>query len=661
MMSHKMHSIIRMLGVMLAAIGIAASLSGCSAGSTGGRMPKGAAANEILTLNPVAQNKELVTIHYEYGLNIAGALQEAIEAKFPNVDVVMVHDGGNDSTSLLEGNLREGTACDLIFSRVIQKLTGAPQDYFLDLSGEDFVNNYYLTTLETCILPDGGLYYLPGPSKLYGIIYDKTVMEENGWAVPTCYSEFVNLIQTIEQSGLTVIEELDGVTKEVPVRAIRPSMKFNDSFRIQLYPFVYQQIFAGQKNVEWIVGFQSGKTSLVGHAEPLAERMQQLVADGVLRLDDWDYMPRYRLPMLGESHSAVMIFGPLSVMTEKTIVNSDHEFAVMPIFAGDEPGSDYLYSIPNYFMAVSKASAEVSTERKKLLLDIMDYINSREAQNLLFGDDNVLGTNIKGVTPVESAATSGIQKTIREGRIITDFFLTAEPKLNTQARDMLTGKISVEQWLTNGDLYRDEYLRGITMYDPNALGTCEETLTKLDTALLMGQVYRDVTGADIGLVYVDASEQGANCRLFAGTLNTTAVRNMAPDRTSPEGEGIASGTMTGQQIMDCLNGVAGESDSWYYVASGLKVEFAPWMPAGKRLVSCKLPDGSKLDPKASYRVAYMSDKLFCLDGGSISDLKPADEVILEGKWEEIFPVWFADHGGVLKRPEQTTVLNWKTE
>ncbi|MDO4515410.1 MAG: hypothetical protein Q4B72_15430 [Lachnospiraceae bacterium] len=48
---------------------------------------------------------ELVTIHFEYGLNIAGAL-------------------------------REGTACDLIFSRVIQELTGAPQDCFYDLSGE---------------------------------------------------------------------------------------------------------------------------------------------------------------------------------------------------------------------------------------------------------------------------------------------------------------------------------------------------------------------------------------------------------------------------------------------------------------------------------------------------------------------------------------------
>ena len=658
------NKICRVIAAMLITAMVTISLSGCGEKNTKSSIPSGTAANEILTLSPVAQDKEMVTIHFEYGVDIAGALEQTIETQFPNVEIVMVHDGGNNSTSLLEGNLREGTACDLIFSRVIQKLTGEPQDYFYDLSGEEFVNNFYLTSLETCIQPDGGLYYLPGPSNLYGIIYDKTAMEENGWEVSTCYTEFVELIQTIEQSGLTVIEELDGETKEVPVRAIRPSMKFTDSFRIQLYPFVYQQIFAGKENVEWIVGFQNGEASLVGHAEPLAEMMKKLVADGVLRLDDWDYMPRYRLPMLAESHSTVMIYGPLSVMTENTIKNSDHEYAVMPIFAGDEPGSDYLYSMPNYFMAVSKASAEVSPERKQLLMDIMGYINAKETQSLLFGDDNVLVTNIKDVTPVVSASTSGIQKTIREGRIITDFFLTAEPKMNTEARDMLTGNMTVEQWLKDGDLYRDEYLKGITMYDPDALGTCEETLTKLDTALLMGQVYRDVTGADIGLVYVNTSEQGANCRLFAGTLNTTAVRNMAPDRTSAEGEGIASGTMTGQQIIDCLNGmvgVAGESDRWYYVASGLKVEFAPWMPVGERLVSCKLPDGSDLDPNGTYKVAFMSDKLFCLDGGNISSLELADEVILEGKWEEIFPAWFADQGGVLKRPEQTTVLNWQTK
>ena len=75
----KNQSLIRMLTVMLAAVVAAVSLSGCSAGSSGSKMPTGAATNEILTLSPVAQDKELVTIHYEYGLNIAGALEETID------------------------------------------------------------------------------------------------------------------------------------------------------------------------------------------------------------------------------------------------------------------------------------------------------------------------------------------------------------------------------------------------------------------------------------------------------------------------------------------------------------------------------------------------------------------------------------------------------
>ena len=144
--------------------------------------------------------------------------------------------------------------------------------------------------------------------------------------------------------------------------------------------------------------------------------------------------------------------------------------------------------------------------------------------------------------------------------------------MNSEAKDMLTGKISAEQWLKNADLYRDDVLKGITMYDGEDLGTCEETLTRLETALLMGLIYREVTGADIGLVSVDKSEQGTNCRLFAGTLSSKAVGNIAPDRTSAEGE-----------------------------------------------------------------------------------------VILEGKFADHFAVWFANHDNTIKRPEQTTILNWKTE
>ncbi|MGN0577403.1 MAG: 5'-nucleotidase C-terminal domain-containing protein [Ruminiclostridium sp.] len=648
----------RTAGILLAAV---VTLGGCGQSD---KLPKGAAENEILSLTPVAQDKELVTIHYEYGLDITQEIEKGIEEQFPNVDVVMLHDGASDSTALLKRSLENGTECDIIFSRSINTKPDVAAEYYLDLTGEEFINNFYLTSLDTCVNSDGGLYFLPGPANMYGIIYDKTVLDENGWKAPESYSEFIELIHTIDNSGLTVIEEVDGEKKEVPVRAIRPSLKFNDAFRSLFYPFAYNEVFAGKDNLEWLIAYQNGEASMAGHMEPFAEIMKRLLKDGVIRYEDWDYMPRFRLPMLCNSHSTVMIFGPLNTFVNDAVTSSDHEYAIMPIYAGDEEGSDYLYSMPTYYMGISKASAEVSPERKKLLLDIMSFICSPEAQEKLFGEANVLVSNIKGVEPGVNSYNAAIQKTIKEGRIITDFYTWAETELNGSAREMLKGEISVEEWFRRCDEARDKWLDGTIFAVPEEIGSCEETLTKLETQLLMGQIYRDVTGADIGLVYVNLGDQGANCRLFGGTITTAESNNLAPDRTSAEGEGLAAGTLTGRQIMDCLNGMdgtVGNSDRWYYVASGLTVEFAPWMPAGKRLISCRLPDGTALDPDGTYKVAFMSDKLFGAENGELTLIRPEDEQIFEGEWLDHFRKWLGEHENTVKRPELTTKLNWKTE
>ena len=274
--------------------------------------------------------------------------------------------------------------------------------------------------------------------------------------------------------------------------------------------------------------------------------------------------------------------------------------------------------------------------------------------------------------PVDEVGFSAdLRETIQAGRIISEFPLAGgdagrkvETQLNDTARDMLTGNMTAEHWLQGADEVRDKYLAGETVTVPEMFGTCEETLTRLETALLMGQIYRDVTGAEIALVYVNTHDQGANSRIYAGEVATACVDDMAPDRASAAGEGIASGTLTGQQILDCLSGlesVVGQSNGWYYIASGLHVEFAPWMPGGERLVSCKLPDGSELDPNGTYQVAFKSDKLFGKSGDAVESICPSDAEIVEGKWTDIFRQWMNDHGGVIQRPEQTTVLNWKTK
>ena len=53
---------------------------------------------------------------------------------------------------------------------------------------------------------DGTLFYLPGPSQVRGILYNKTLFQENGWEVPGNYEEFTELCKTIEASGIRSIQ-----------------------------------------------------------------------------------------------------------------------------------------------------------------------------------------------------------------------------------------------------------------------------------------------------------------------------------------------------------------------------------------------------------------------------------------------------------------------
>ena len=75
----------------------------------------GAYENEILTTTAVNQEKTMITARYEYGVPNE-KLEELIEKQFPNVDIVMVHDGSDSRAYTLENNFKNGMEQDF-FSR----------------------------------------------------------------------------------------------------------------------------------------------------------------------------------------------------------------------------------------------------------------------------------------------------------------------------------------------------------------------------------------------------------------------------------------------------------------------------------------------------------------------------------------------------------------
>jgi hypothetical protein len=445
-------------------------------------------------------------------------------------------------------------------------------------------------------------------------------------------------------------------------------MMYPDMFQIIFNTYGFDLVYRGTDNYSWLSAYQNGTGSLVGHMEPAVEKYKQLFEDGILSLADWDMQPGTRSDMMYTYHSTAMIIECQNAMNyAKTFAEKAgddgvyHEVAMMPFWTSDEADSDYLYSIPSYFMAISKKSAEESEEKKALLLEIMEYLSSVEGQEALMNDSPQL-SNVQGVDMDDSSFSEAIRDTVDRGQVISTFYLAVdenskqvEKQLRSTTPDMISGNISVEEWLLAADQVRDDFLAG-NLTQETVYGQVETTLTRLESAYTLAEMYQQMTGADIGISLAGVWKDGTNGHFYEGDITDSSLSCVTPDKENlsddPMDGTIVTSTMTGTQILEILNNAAGSpensQDGAYYVASGLTVRFDPWAAKGSRVLSCKTADGSELEPDATYQVAYFYS--------SLPEGSPKPESSLQQTWQESFLAWLDQQDGVIKEPEMTLEL-----
>lgn len=77
---------------------------------------------------------------------------------------------------------------------------------FMDISDFDGISDikpaYMDIVKELEFIPQDGVYALPYVANCAGILYNKDMFEENGWEIPTTWSEFTALCDTISESGV---------------------------------------------------------------------------------------------------------------------------------------------------------------------------------------------------------------------------------------------------------------------------------------------------------------------------------------------------------------------------------------------------------------------------------------------------------------------------
>lgn len=599
-----------------------------------------------------------LVFEYQDG-RVSEDFESTLESLFP-VDIVMDKNMSTNPYLRLSEELTHDMAPDFVLCEYIKRIEDdVLSQYFYDLGAESFINNYYLSAVESCTASDGGLYCIPGPSYVYGIVYDKTAFDELGLTVPQNYSEFVKLIQDVDAMGLTGTEPDSNdpdKTIEVPIRAFVPTMRWCDMTQIIFNTMNYEDSFRGIKNAKWLSDYQKGEGTMAGHMEPAAEKYLKLFDDGVLSLEQWDVIPGYRSRKLYDYHTSLMTIESQQAYEFNRQLNEEnpeniHEIGLMPIYTSDAPDSGYLYAIPRSFIGITAQGARDS-EKLDAMLQIMDYLSTPEGQKLLIIGTDYFGF-LKNDTSLSSDFYSEIQDTVDAERIINTFYFEGdnhgdfvETYMHDTTADLVNGVITIEQWLKGADEYRDKALEQKEM---EVYGTADQTLVPLQTAYVNGLAYLESMDADIVYVPV-ASAYGTQSYFYSGNITDDTIGLITTECsyyiTSEEKNDLTFVVveMTGQELMDqviswCDHGMA--------AFAGAKMTYSMSGENGAQYVSVEI-NGEEMDMEKTYRIAALR--------GAV----PKAEVIKEYPdltFKDMFMDYLKSCGGTVTAPEQLTIVD----
>lgn len=602
------------------------------------------------------EEKMQIVFEYQDG-HINRGFESTLESLF-DVDIVMNMNKATNPYLRLEEELTHDMAPDLVLCEFVRRIEDDVQaKYFYDLGAESFVKNYYLSAIESCTASDGGLYYLPGPSYVYGIVYDKTAFAELGLSVPTNYSEFVKLIQDVDAMGLTGTEpdpEDETKTIEVPVRAFVPTMRWCDMFQILFNTINYEDTIRGMSNAKWLSDYQKGEGSMVGHMEAAAEKYLKLFDDGVLSLDLWTVEPGYRTRKLYDYHTSLMTIEcqqgyEFNKQWNEENPESMHEMGMMPIYSSDEPDSGYLYAIPRSFISITNQGAEDSA-KLDMLLQIVEYLSTFEGQKLMINGSDYFGF-LKDDTSLESDFYTDVIDTIEAERIIPTFYFEGdnhgdfvETYMHGATADLLNGVISIEEWLKGADEYRD---KALAPKEEVVYGTAEETLIPLQTAYVDGLAFLNSIDADIAYVPV-AENYGTQSYFYSGEItdekiNLVTTQNYYDTNPKETDMDFVVVEMTGQELLDQA---LASTDYGMAAFAGVEMTYSMSGKDGAQYVSLKM-DGKDMDMTKTYRVATLQ--------GAVPKAKVAERYP-DLTFSDVFKSYLEAQGGVIKIPKQLVIV-----
>lgn len=371
-------------------------------------------------------NTIAISLGLDSDLSYAGSWYIDLPANFPNYKFTFINGTINEPSAELAREISHGQVADIVLSSHFRTDLLGLDTAFDDLSARDYVSNYSNSYLDS-VAKDGKLYYLPIAQTLRGYVYNKTLFDEKGWAIPTDYASLQSLFATIEKAGYaTSMNFLN-------------TYRAGDEFSTQFHHYYSLDLGRKLSNYAWLKNFNARKASIND-------------VDWSAVMSDWDdWFARTSastatgtMIKLLASRQAAIIGCDTSIAPQLTAASKD-EFRLLPYFGSASEGgwllSDGLYSI-----AMSAASAKDSA-KKKAMDEVFAYLTSPEGQKFVAQSTNSVISPVDGtISPQSAPFFSDVNATIKEGRILTvDRFAHIEDRIQSDFLAYAEKKISKEE------------------------------------------------------------------------------------------------------------------------------------------------------------------------------------------------------------------------
>ena len=306
-----------------------------------------------------------MVIAYQSGDEFLSLLHE----KYPEIDLQFVAYNGTNTTEFLNEMLAADEMTDIYMKTYYSPQREDLSDRLLDLSGYAFTDKYAQARIRE-ISDEGAIYLLPFFTRCIGITYNATLLEENGWTLPTSFKELEELAPKVKEAGYNLC--LNQIQY--------PGYGFQ--YLCNIADTGYLSTLSGRK---WQADFLSGKVSLSGSQEMLdcMAMLQRWRDVGMLNGDGDPYDDEKTRERMAQGDTLFMLGSSNGIAD----ADSEYTFKLMPYLSENGDQNTYVLQTARYY-GLNKKLGEAGNEQKlEDALHVLDVFSTQEGMNALMGRD----------------------------------------------------------------------------------------------------------------------------------------------------------------------------------------------------------------------------------------------------------------------------------